>query len=399
MENYQKQQELTCDVAVVGGGVAGIAAALASARQGAKTVLLEKEYALGGLATLGLIVIYLPLCDGEGTKMSTGIAEELLHVSCGLSPVTVPEAWTNPNATVEERLAAGRYRVTYNQASMIILAEKLLLEAGVTILYDARMTNAVCKNGKVQSVIVPTKTGSLKVTAKAFVDASGDSDVCYFAGEETYTSDLNRRTGWFFSNGEKGIQLVAQTDPLVMERFDAPPPEGSRYYNGTDILDISQHMIDMRKMIVAGVEKKHAAGDLSAYPLMIPSFHGLRMTRRLAGECEFSDKDDYVWFSDAIGMIGNWKQSGHRYSIPYRTIRASRNSNLFVAGRNTAADTGGWDLTRVIPSCAVTGEAAGVAAALTAMTSEPPNAETVQAALRQKGVVLEPGLFDTFRDK
>ena len=66
------------DVAVVGGGVAGIAAALSSARAGAKTVLLERQFALGGLATLGLVTIYLPLCDGCGHQVSFGIAEELL---------------------------------------------------------------------------------------------------------------------------------------------------------------------------------------------------------------------------------------------------------------------------------------------------------------------------------
>ena len=66
------------DVIVVGGGIAGIAAALAAARTGAKTLLLEKMYLLGGLATSGLVTVYLPLCDGKGTQVSFGLAEELL---------------------------------------------------------------------------------------------------------------------------------------------------------------------------------------------------------------------------------------------------------------------------------------------------------------------------------
>ena len=74
------------DVVVCGGGVAGVAAALAAARHGARTCLLEKEYALGGLATLGLIVVYLPLCDGEGVQMSGGLAEELLHTALKYGP-------------------------------------------------------------------------------------------------------------------------------------------------------------------------------------------------------------------------------------------------------------------------------------------------------------------------
>ena len=84
------------DVIICGGGVAGIAAALAAARQGARTLLLEKEYALGGLATLGLIVIYLPLDDGEGVQMSGGIAEELLKLSLQDGPGSIPGPWAAP---------------------------------------------------------------------------------------------------------------------------------------------------------------------------------------------------------------------------------------------------------------------------------------------------------------
>ena len=69
------------DVVVCGGGVAGVSAALSASRAGAKTLLIEREFALGGLSTLGLIVIYLPLCDGKGRQVSFGIAEELLRLS------------------------------------------------------------------------------------------------------------------------------------------------------------------------------------------------------------------------------------------------------------------------------------------------------------------------------
>ena len=68
------------DVVVCGGGIAGVSAALSAARAGAKTLLIEREFALGGLATLGLIVVYLPLCDGKGKQVSFGIVEELLRL-------------------------------------------------------------------------------------------------------------------------------------------------------------------------------------------------------------------------------------------------------------------------------------------------------------------------------
>ena len=83
-ETLETRITANCDVLVCGGGFAGIAAALAAARQGAKVILLEKQYMLGGLGTAGLITIYLPICDGLGHQVCFGIAEELLHLSISM---------------------------------------------------------------------------------------------------------------------------------------------------------------------------------------------------------------------------------------------------------------------------------------------------------------------------
>jgi hypothetical protein len=118
------------------------------------------------------------------------------------------------------------------------------------------------------------------------------------------------------------------------------------------------------------------------------------MTRRLAGTFEFSEElHERVWFKDAIGMIGNWRQLHKRYSIPYRSIKAVKNSNLFAAGRCCSADKSGWDLTRVIPTCAVTGEAAGTAAAMLSLTGQQPEIDKLQNTLQENGVLLRPELF------
>lgn len=111
---YISQKEY--DVAVAGGGIA--------AREGAKVVLLEKEYAWGGLATLGFIVIYLPLCDGAGVQMSGGICEELILESVKSSNAVLPKAWTDPDASIVERKKQ-RYQVIYNPATLMINAEQL----------------------------------------------------------------------------------------------------------------------------------------------------------------------------------------------------------------------------------------------------------------------------------
>lgn len=119
------------DVVVCGGGIAGIAAALAAARSGAKTVLLEAQYMLGGLATAGLVTIYLPLCDGKGHQLSYGIAEELLRLSVSMGGENTVErtacykAWLG-DGTEEERKKA-RFEVQYNPNVFAILAEQHLL--------------------------------------------------------------------------------------------------------------------------------------------------------------------------------------------------------------------------------------------------------------------------------
>ena len=377
------------DVIVAGGGIAGIAAALAAARAGAETLLLEKEYALGGLATLGLIIVYLPIDDGLGEKMSASISEELAKCALSLGPGKVPDVWADETATAGQRKGT-RYEVRYNAASMMIAAERLLQEAGVHLLYDVRLTGAETQGDKVSSVFIETKRGRMALTARAFIDCTGDADLCWFAGETTVDDDTNRRTGWYYSFDGSKLQLHMQSDPI----YDAIP-EGSRLYSGTDPEQISQHLQDMRRIIFTHVEGLRAQGDPDAYPLLIPTYHGLRMTRRLETGTHFSEDDhDFAWFRDSIGMIGNWKHPGHRYSIPYRAIKAEHLCNLYAAGRCCCADKSGWDLTRVIPSCAVTGEAAGLAAAWQAMHGEAPSFARVQNLVTANGGLLRPELFD-----
>ena len=376
------------DVIVAGGGIAGVAAALASARTGAKTLLLEKESALGGLATLGLIVIYLPLCDGRGTKMSGSIAEELLRISVKYGPGEIPPAWLDENSTAEER-AEKRYRVQYEAAPMMIACEELLLQAGVKLLYDVRLSGAVVENGSVSSVAVETKKGRVLLNAKAFIDASGDADLCYFADEPTVDDDTNRRTGWYISNDDSGrTQLHILSDQLWK-----PIPETSRLYSGTDPEDVTQQLIDGRKWILEHSQER-ARTNPGSYPLLIPTLAGFRMTRRLDAFPFSEFEHESVWFEDAIGMIGNWKKAGPRYTIPYRCITGVANDNLYAAGRACSAKKDGWDLTRVIPTCAVTGQAAGTAAALQALSGRRPCAKDMQERLIKDGVPMDPSLFD-----
>ncbi len=376
------------DVVVCGGGVAGVAAALAASRTSKKVLLVEREYALGGLATLGLICVYLPLCDGAGYKMSGGLAEYLLKLSLKYGPGDIPEPWLNPNSTPEERMHPNRYRVIFNPASFAIALEEELLNNSVEILYGCHISGVVLGKDKINSISIETKTGKEKIKGKTFIDATGDADICYFAGEKTVDGNDNRKTGWYFSFDENELKLNILADPAYGDI-----PEGSRLYSGVDMRDITQSCIDGRKMILEDVLKKKKDNN-DIYPLIIPSFHGLRMTRRLDGDYYFSMNDEGIYFKDSIGMIGNWHRNRQdRYSLPVRIIEAKKNNNLYVAGRCVPADDVGQDLTRVIPSCVVTGEAAGTMAVYQAINGEKPTIEKLQEILKNNGVLIEEDLF------
>lgn len=371
------------DVLVAGGGIAGVAAALAAARSGAKTLLLEKECALGGLATLGMIIRYLPLCDGYGHQVIAGIGEELMRESQRYGVLKmhgewygIPQVWDG-EGTVEERTKK-RFEADYDAGPMILVLEKLLQEAGVEIWYDTRLCGAA---DDMRCVIVENKSGRLALEARAFVDATGDADLCFLAGEETVSSDQNRRSGWYFSvrDGEDPA-LHTLTDP----RWDPCLP-GRRFYAGDRGSEVSAYVQDMHDMILEHAQKQNTV------PFLIPTIPLFRMTRRLNGREVLTEEDLGIWRTDAVCMTGDWRRPAPVYAIGLAHLQGVKHQNLFAAGRCISAGGDAWDVTRVIPTCAATGQAAGAAAAIWAAEGNI-NLEKLQDQLRQNGMILDPAL-------
>ena len=136
IESLQTPVAYECDILVAGGGVAGVSAAIAAARQGAKVILLERQFMLGGLATAGLITIYLPLCDGKGHQVSFGLAEELFRLSIQHGHEAMyPSAWLDAKEAQAEARKKQRFEVRFNAQLFAIAMEQLLRKEGVTILY------------------------------------------------------------------------------------------------------------------------------------------------------------------------------------------------------------------------------------------------------------------------
>jgi hypothetical protein len=109
---------------------------------------------------------------------------------------------------------------------------------------------------------------------------------------------------------------------------------------------------------------RHRDADDSYVPVAISSIPLVRMSRRLAGEYTLDDSEDHKFMADSIGMTGDWRKRGPAYEIPFRTMYCRDVKNLLAAGRHISVTDAMWDITRVIPPCAVTGEAAGTAASI-----------------------------------
>jgi hypothetical protein len=104
---------------------------------------------------------------------------------------------------------------------------------------------------------------------------------------------------------------------------------------------------------------------ITAKACLIATIPQIRMTRKIVGEYELARTEMHTYFEDSIGMVSNWKKRGPVYEVPFRTLYNKEIKNLIVAGRCISVNETLWDVMRVIPCCAVTGQAAGAAAAMT----------------------------------
>ena len=377
------------DVAVCGGGIAGISAALAAAREGKKVILFEKQYMLGGLGTAGLITIYLPLCDGFGHQVSFGIAEELLKLSITYDAEDkYPQNWLDNIGTKTEK--DKRYEVQYNAQVFAILAEKLLLENGVDILYGSYVVDVSTENNRITKLYVENKSGRTTYEIHSVVDATGDCDIAKFAGAPTKTFEQgNVLAAWYYYSNEKGysLQSVGVADIPEEERTgNEEKPLVNRRFTGLDGKELSEMVcLSHQKTLDHWLKKREA--DKNAVISTIATIPQIRMTRKIIGEYELAHTEMHTFFEDSIGMVSNWKKRGPIYEVPFRTLYNKAMKNLIVAGRCTSVNETLWDVMRVIPCCAVTGQAAGTAAAMTDDFSAL-DVSKLQEKLRNNGVVI-----------
>lgn len=393
------------DVVVIGGGVAGVAAAVAASRNKAKTLLVENHCVLGGLATEGLVAIYLPICDGCGRQVMGGLTQEMLHLSARNAPAEIPQCWTDEAASAADdggkdellrQRRKQRYLSCFAPHAYMIALEEFVLEAGVELLYDTRLCDAVVKGERIEAVIVENKSGRQAIRAGAFVDASGDADLCVRAGQATRSHRNNARAAWFYADEGRGLQLIQHH--INFER----PGAGEPTFGGDSAEQITGMLTGSRPMIMERVRQlRQERGNDNLYPAIISTIPQFRVTRCLQGSFELDESHVHQWFDDAVTLAGDWRRSGPVFAVPYRTLLADSRSNLLVAGRCSSSTRAGAEVTRAIPVCASTGEAAGTAAAMAATSGTAGGADlrrldiaALQARLRRQGIPLDRQLIE-----
>lgn len=383
------------DVVVVGGGVAGCAAAVSAAREGKKVILFEKTITLGGLATNGLVNLFEPLCNGRGTQVMFGMCEELFNLSVKYGYDSIPSDWKNGQP---EKKTFQRYETRYEAPVFSLALTELLNSEGVEICFDTIITDALTDGRHVNAVIVENKSGTLCYEGDMFIDASGDADLLARAGVPTVTG-RNFHTyyayGINFESCKKALEVgnVGKAEYTFWggksNLHGGGHPENIKTYDATDADEVNRYLISNQLEMLENIKGDNRN---ERYLFMLPSMAQFRTSRRIDGEHTFNtDKDAYKHFDDSIGVISDYERRDYIYEVSYKTLIRNGFDNIITAGRCASGEGYGWDIIRSIPASIVTGQAAGIACSLSIdskKTIYDAEIKTIQSVLEKRGAAL-----------
>lgn len=362
------ERKAVYDVIVVGGGIAGVAAAVSAARNGVKVLLIEKGVNLGGLATGGLISWYEPLCDGNGNQVIHGMAEELIKLAVKYGFDNLPEKWGGDGRC---RVRNERYSSFYSPGIFSAVLDEYVTEEGVDLLFDTLATWPVMEGKYCKGIIVENLNGREFYEAAMVIDATGTAVIMNRAGVPT-VEGLNYMTyivhGYDIAmvrelNEDKDVCAFRKWINTGSDMFGNGHPEGMKYLSGVTAEDITSFMLEGKKSLLKNISDK----DKQCFDIMsIPDVPQLRTIRRIVGKSDFNAIDGEK-YADSVGECGDFRTNGigKHYQIPFGALYNENYPNLLAAGRIISAPQGnGWEVARVIPVCALTGEIAGKAAAV-----------------------------------
>jgi hypothetical protein len=401
------------DVIVVGGGPAGITAALASSREGAKTLLVEATSALGGMSTTGLVTSWCPFTDRE-KMIYKGLAEKIFNLSNQGLPHVKKDVldW-----------------VAINPEHLKVVYDDLMIEYGVKVLFNTQLSAVETEADRVDSIILSNKAGLTAYQARTFIDTTGDADLVAFAGGafmkgDDWDGELQSATHCFilsnvdtygFENGpwlnkanknspaykikdDETFDLVE--DAHICAKLLGPDTVGfnAGHIKGIDnTIPESNSMAYMKGRKIAaqlrdGLKKYYPSAFSNAFLASTATLMGIRESRRIVGDYiltvedyaerkSFEDeicRNSYFLdihhpkeeehperkaYYDRMKMVKHYGK-GESHGIPYRCLIPKDFKNVLVAGRSISVERIVQGSVRVMPVALVMGEAAGVAAGL-----------------------------------
>ena len=440
------------DVVVVGGGPAGVCAAVASARNGARTFLVEQGNCLGGMATQGLVGPFMTCYDKDGRRqIIKGIFDEIVGKLVARGGAIHPRD-VRAGTSFTAWITRGHDHLTpFEPEALKFLLDDLCAEAGVKVLFHATFARPVLDGTTLRGVEVLTKAGLRSIGARVVVDATGDGDVAFRAGVPCVLGDPARKGAMqpcsMFFRISNLPEAVVQADYdahhgdmrnrlyswYVKEAVKAgdwtvPRPHINIYrgvkddewfvnvsrLNGVDPTDpesLSAAETAGRRQVaeVMNLFRKYVPGGDRARLVATGSTLGIRESRHVMGEYTL-DKDDVLEgrlpadrvmvCSSAIDLHGGKGASGTYYAmvkngdcygVPYRCLVPKKVDNLLVTGRCVSASSVAAAAIRVMPPAMALGEAAGTAAALCVKSGATPRtlaADGLVARLREQGAFL-----------
>ena len=434
------------EVLVCGGGPGGLAAAVAAARAGARTMLLDRYGCFGGVITQ-VGVDSLAWYRHEGTTDLEGMGIEFEQRAAAMGG-TMPE-----HQSLSEALDPELFKV---------VADELVREAGVEPLLHCLAVGALVRDGRIGGVVTESKSGRQAIVAERVIDATGDADIAFHAGAECRLTPVDEMMGvtvMFTCSGvdrERFLAHVAETgptygdwgacwevettgkedelfSPYLQEPFDRARAEGvipneirsiggtwgritdtgeatslnmvvMPRFDCTDVRDLTRAEMEGRRQALFAVEalRRFTPGFEQAHLRTFGMTLGTRDSRKVAGRYELTGDDvrGEARFADAVGIFPEFLDgygvlvlptTGRYFQVPYGILVPQGVDDLLVAGRCVAGDKVSHAATRSQMCCAVTGQAAGAAAAVSLRTGRSTaevDVAAVQAELRRQGVRL-----------
>jgi ribulose 1,5-bisphosphate synthetase/thiazole synthase len=398
---FQREIEIrhNVDVLVVGGGPAGVAAAVTAARQGARVFLAEGSACLGGAGTTALVPAFMQFTDGVNF-LAAGIGEEILN-----------KMWQYGG-----KVDGWNYSIKVEALKRVY--DDIVMEAGVDFALHTQMVDVIAADGKVEYVIFAAKSGMFAVKAKIYIDGTGDGDLCAWAGADFEKGDEDGRmmagtlcSLWANINWDKvkkpdTRRLEDAFKDKVFTYEDRHLPGMWRVgetlgggnightfgVDATDERSLTKSLVWGRKSLVE--YEKYYKEYLDGYENMelaaTGAQLGIRESRRIMGDYVMV-LDDFMNRADFEDEIGRYSypvdihgsdaskesfakfekeyynlryEKGESYGIPYRILTPKGLSNVLVAGRCVSCDRYIQSSIRVMPGCYITGQAAGAAAAI-----------------------------------